>query len=181
MNATEINQLLNAARQGDAASEARLFTYLTERFRALTALRIWDPEEVGEVVQGAMLIICQEYKTLEISSSFAAWAYKVLENRIRTHTRSGRNYRSRVVNNDIAVEGAATVAEDLELRKRLTDCLRLICQANRQFARVLNLHGQGYATEEVCQRMQLLKNSYYTLLRRGRAMLAKCLETGSVK
>jgi RNA polymerase sigma factor (sigma-70 family) len=181
VKAADLNTLFEHARSGDSAAESELFSYLLERFRYLAALRIWDPMDVEEVVQGAMLIICREYKTLEITASFAAWAHKVLDNRIRTHVRSMRGHERRIDSNTEMVEACQATAEDLDLRRRLIDCLRMICRANRQFARVLNFHSQGYQTEEVCERLRLPKNSYYSLLRRGRMMLSKCLESGKVK
>jgi RNA polymerase sigma factor (sigma-70 family) len=181
VKASDLNTLFELARSGNSAAESELFSYLLERFRWLTALRIWDPMDVEEVIQGTMLIVCREYKTLEITSSFTAWVHKVLDNRIRTHVRSARSYQRRIDSNTDMVETSQATEEDLDLRRRLIECLRMICTANRQFARVLNFHSQGYQTEEVCERMQLLKNSYYSLLRRGRMMLSKCLESGKVK
>jgi RNA polymerase sigma factor (sigma-70 family) len=181
VKATDLNTLFEHARSGDSAAESVLFSYLLERFRYLAALRIWDPMEVEEVIQAAMLIICREYKTLEITSSFTAWVHKVLDNRIRTHVRSIRGRERRFESDTDMVEASQALTEDLDLRRRLIECLRMICTANRQFARVLNFHSQGYQAEEVCERMGLPKNSYYSLLRRGRMMLSKCLESGKVK
>jgi RNA polymerase sigma factor (sigma-70 family) len=181
VKASDLNTLFDRAKSGDSGAESELFSYLLERFRYLAALRIWDPMDVEEVIQGAMLIICREYKTLEVTSSFAAWVHKVLDNRIHTYTRSVRGYKRRIDSDTDVVEAAPATTEDLDLRRRLIDCLRTICTANRQFARVLNFHSQGYQTEEVCERMRLPKNSYYSLLRRGRMMLSKCLESGKVK
>ena len=181
MTANELNKLFELAQKGDLRAEALLFARLNERFRYIAAQRIWNRVEAEEVVQYAMLIIAREYKTLTVTASFAAWAYKVLDNRLHTYMRSYRTDQRRINPNPALLDAAESVSEDLDLRRRLSECLRMMCQTNRQYARVLNYFGQGYDATEICSRMHLKQNSFYSMLRRGRAMLLKCLETGRVK
>lgn len=178
MTASQLNELFDSAQKGDPLAQDQLFAHLTERFRYIATQRIWDPTEAEDVVQNAMLIICREYRTLTVTASFAAWAHKVLDNRILTHTRSARGEKRRIEHDPTVLETVSTVAEDLELRRRIIDCLRAIGRINRQYARVLNHQSQGYDSEEICTRMHLKRNSFYSLLRRGRGMLWNCLESG---
>jgi len=180
MKASRFNELFECAQKGDSIALDQLFAHLSERFRYVATQRIWDPIEAEEVVQSAMLIVCREYRTLTITASFAAWAHKVLDNQILTYMRAVRGDQRRLERDPTALETAEAAGDDQLLRRRIIDCLNIIGQVNRQYARVLNHHSQGYNAMEICDRMRLNRNSFYSLLRRGRAMLLKCLETGKV-
>jgi RNA polymerase sigma factor (sigma-70 family) len=177
----ELNELFENAQTGNIAAEKQLFLHLTERFRYLAALRIWDSMDGEEIVQSAMLIIFREYRTLAVTTSFAAWAQKVFENRLYTFQRSQRGSEKRLERNPLVYESAEARSEDFDLRIRLIECMKQICHINRPFARVLNWQSQGYEADEICQRMKLKKNTFYSLLRRSRAMLLKCIESGKVQ
>jgi RNA polymerase sigma factor (sigma-70 family) len=135
--------------------------------------------DADEVVQETIMTICREYRSLEISISISAWAYKVLDNRILTHMQTQQVRNRRTAADPAALDTIPAASPHLELRRRLIDCLRKICLTNRRYARVLNLHSQGYETEEICRRLDLKENTLYSLLRRSRMMLRRCLETGA--
>jgi RNA polymerase sigma factor (sigma-70 family) len=180
VTAKELNSLFAQARTGDSTAEKRLFEYLSERFRQFARHRIWDPMDADEVVQETIMTICREYRSLEITASISAWAYKVLDYRILTHVQAQQTKCRRTATDPLALETIPAVSPHLELRRRLIDCLRKICVTNRRYARVLNLHSQGYETPEICKRLELRENSMYSLLHRSRAMLRRCLETGAI-
>ncbi len=180
MTARELNDLFDVARSGDIEAEHRLFSYLGERFRRFARHRIANDLDADEVTQEAIMTICREYKSIEITVSISAWAYKVMDNRILTYLQGRRTMKQRVSHQPNALDYVPAVTVDVELRRRLLECLRKICAAHRRYARVLNLHSQGYETSHICDRLDLKENTLYSLLHRGRAMLRRCLETGEI-
>jgi RNA polymerase sigma factor (sigma-70 family) len=180
MKQTDINILFLEAQTGDKLSEHHLFSILRERFLYLTRLRVWDPVQAEEIVQGAMLIIAREYRELVITSSFVAWSHKVLDNKIKDYIRSYKRERRWTEPESPPVENIASSKENSELIFRLMDCLRKMSLRNRRYARIINLHNIGFDADEICERLKMNEGSMYTLLHRSRAMLKKCLNTGEI-
>jgi RNA polymerase sigma-70 factor, ECF subfamily len=181
MTAKSLNDLFESARNGDNLAEKQLFTVLSERFRYLVRQRIWNTPDAEEVVQSAMLIVCREYKSLLVTASFAAWAHKVLDNRMIDYMRSDRTMKQRVERMDQRIDTISAKEISSDLKLQLVDCMKKIFSFNQQYARVINFHYQGYSVEEICNKMTIKRNTLYSLLSRGRTMLRKCLGSGKVK
>ena len=153
----DINSLQVLARGGDKTAEDSLFCELSARFRLFVRQRIGDEQDAKEVVQNALLTIVQEYMGVEFQTSFAAWAYKVLDNRILAYYQTCKRQAARSqslsdAGGNLEMAGANPQPE---LRHRLLSCLDKIMRANRRYARILNLHYQGYKTDEICEMMEL--------------------------
>lgn len=177
-----INELHKEAAVGDKTAENRLFLHLSERFEQFARHRIWDAEDAKDVAQEALALIAREYKTIDFSTSFLAWAYKVLDNRILGYIKKKRQRGDRVVTvEDVRLVGDVSIEIDPDLQSRLLGCLKKIGGTNRRHARILGLHYQGYSTDEICARLQMTKNGVYITLSRARSMLEICLETGEVR
>ena len=56
------------------------------------------------------------------------------------------------------------------------DCLRWLGRTHARYARILNLHRQGFPTTEVCDLESLNREQYYVYLGRSRGMLKECLQ-----
>jgi RNA polymerase sigma factor (sigma-70 family) len=178
MSSAQINTLFDAAKSGCAQSEEQLFSLLLERFRLIAHHRLWDSTDAEEVTQEALFVIIREYRELTVTVSFAAWAQKVLDNRILARIAGNRTRETRRAR---ATDQSEPVFEsDLDLEVSLSECLAKIGRINRDYARVLNYHCQGFETDEICKRLKVKRNTLYSLLHRGRALLRRCLETGEV-
>jgi RNA polymerase sigma factor (sigma-70 family) len=179
----DINVLHEKARSGDVEDVNRLFGFLTVRFRYLATLRLGNEADAEEVAQEALMVISKEYKEVVIESSFAAWALKVLENRIlnflRSKTIRQRKLEQRVETGDIPDGHHSNPGPDL--KGRLLDCLRKLCEWNPRYARILNLHYQGFTTDEICDKMKITPGNFYVILSRARSQLQACLDDRSVK
>lgn len=177
----EINALYAAAMTGDKISEERLFQALSVRFRLFALQRIWEEEDCYDVVQNTMLVIAREYKTTKFTTSFSAWAYKVLDNRILAYfkSRKGRSAKTETLSENPPDRNL--VETDPTLEPRLLDCIKKVAGANRRYARILNLYYQGYSTREVCERLKIMPNHSYVTLSRARSMLELCLEKGVIE
>jgi len=172
-----INDLYQAAITGDKSAEKRLFALLDERFRRFVCHKVWDNESVEDIVQEALLAISRELGRIQIEKSFAAWAYKILNNRIVRHMRNVSRTRT-VSSEDIDQALPQPPVQDPMLKVRLKDCLQKLHVVNHRYARVLNLHHQGYRAEEIGEQMGLSRNAVYILLYRARAVLLNCMTGG---
>jgi len=178
----DINALHGLAAGGDEAAEKQLFVHLSARFSFFVRQKLGVMVEGDEIVQNALTTILEEYRTIEIEVSFAAWANKVLDNRVRAYLQEKTRRKVRA---DRVRDRSASAAADLsnpnpDLKLRLLSCLRKIGQANIRYARILNLHYQGFATEEICVKLGLTRGNCYSVLSRARSLLDVCLETGRI-
>lgn len=169
----DLNELQNAAKNGDRSAERKLFEYLSVRFHLIVYHRVWDEEAAKEVAQDALAVVAREYRGLEIHTSFAGWAHQVLEYRILAYIKSKGTQDQRMTGDS---EQVAADPPDPVFKLKLSHCLKTVGRANRRYARILNLHYHGYSTEEVCERMGISVTNCYVLLSRARLMLEKCLE-----
>jgi RNA polymerase sigma factor (sigma-70 family) len=167
---------------GDRLAEEELFVALSERFEQFAYHRIWDKEDAKDVVQDALSVIAKEYRSVDIEKSFAAWAHKVLDNRILAYIKANQKRRTRIAS---ALESPdqpdLSASFNPDLRIRLLDCLKKIGRVNRRHARIIDLHYHGFSTEEISGKLRLSRNGLYVLLHRARRMLERCLETGDVE
>ena len=177
-----INELHREAVRGDRTTENRLFQHLSERFEQFARHRIWDREDARDVAQEALASVAREYKSIEFETSFLAWAYKVLDNRILGYIKKKQQRGDRVVTvEDVRLIGDVPIDTNPELQSQLLDCLKKVGDTNQRHARILGLHHQGYNIDEICDRLKMTKNGFYIALSRARKMLEICLETGMIR
>lgn len=173
-----INDLYNRARGGDDRSKEELFQKLSDRFRYFLRHRINSGSDIEEIAQEAMLTISDKFSTLEIESSFAAWAYQVLEFKLARYYRDKKT-AARKFAYDGGMQNApepAAQAASPDLKRYLLECLKKVSATNRKFARILNLQYQGFGTSEICERMKVTTSNAYIILSRARRALKECLE-----
>lgn len=183
MNGNEIDNLYLLARDGDQKAEEQVFSRLSARFQLFIRRRISDAQDREEVVQDALMAVCKDYKNVTFRSSFAAWAYKVLENRLFYYyqTKKSRSARARKLAEMEQVSASSPEDEEIDLKQRLLNCLRGICKSNPRYARILNLHYLGYGSDEICERLSLTHSNYYSILSRARSLLEYCLGKGETE
>ena len=177
----DLNELYNSARSGQQSAEDDLFHNLSVRLRVIANHKIWDENDAEDVAQEALAYIAREYNKIEIRTSFAAWAAKVLDNRVLSYIKGKRAQKERVEALPDTDQHSAIPDCDAELKVALLDCLKKIARANPRYARIINLHYQGYTTGEVCSRLNMTPNNSYVALSRARSMLTTCLENGGVE
>lgn len=173
-----INDLYNNIGSGDETAEQILFNRLSARFRVFAQHKILDKQDAEEVVQEALLTIAEKYREIEFNTSFASWAYQVLENKILGFYRKkyGRDTKFKQWEKDKGQ--ARQIIPEPELKLQLLRCLKKIGRINQRHARILNLHYQGFAVEEICEKMKITKGNLYSILSRVRSLLQLCLEKG---
>ncbi len=177
----DINELYEMARNGDEVAERRLFHELAVRFRVITHHRVSDKDDCDDIVQSALMTISSEFKSIEIHASFAAWAYRVLQNRILSYAKKQRAKTRRERQSHEDPQGDAVLEPDPLLELRIIECMRKISRFNTRYARILNLHYQGYTFEEICTKLNISVNNAYVVLSRARSMLELCLQEGIIE
>lgn len=178
--ARNINELYHHAISGDNKSEVKLFASLTDRFRLFAHLRVWNPDDAGDLVQDALAVVAAEYRVVNIETSFAAWAHKVLENRLLGYIQKRGREKGRVAVGERDEYLTASRTPDLSLRMRLLDCLKKVGMANPRYARIINLHHLGYSRKEICGRLDMTLDQSYVVMSRARGMLRECLDKGDI-
>jgi len=176
----DTNSLYKSAIKGEKKAEEELFRRFTVSFRVIAQRKIWESADSEEVVQNALLTVAQKYKEAQIDRSISAWAYKVLDNKILDYIKSRAVRKGRVTGESTEYNQATTPQSDPVLKTRLLECLREIGRANPRFARIINLHYQGFTTEEICERLSVSRNNFYVILSRARSTLVDCLNRGEV-
>jgi RNA polymerase sigma-70 factor (ECF subfamily) len=178
LSALSINSLYGRAAEGDPAAEKELLEHLTVSFRLFAQHRIWDEHDAEEVVQDALVTITSKYRGIEFETSFSAWAYRVLNNKILDFVKKKQARRNLMDRLQDETGHDVTWQPDPELKARLIGCFRRLHEGNQRHARILNLHYQGYDTAEICRRLKITQNHLYVLLSRARAALEACLKRG---
>jgi RNA polymerase sigma factor (sigma-70 family) len=176
LNSNDLEQLCREAQQGTESSERLLFVRLTDSFRLFAQHRLRNRAEAEEVVQDALAVIAQKYKDTAFTSSFGGWAHNVLRNTIAGHIRHKAIRAKLQTQADTALADTVHRPVDDDFRRKVLGCLEQVARSNRRFARVLNLHYQGFSVPEICVRLDLKKGYLYVLLARARSMLEACLE-----
>ena len=178
----DLDSLQNKARQGDQKAVEELFEVLTSRFRLFVHHKIRNKTDAEEIVQEALTAIYAEYKEMTFTTSFSAWACKVLDNRILNYLRKkqheSRRIDPRIDQNSDSID--ISVAAHPDLKRKLRLCFEKICRRNLRYARILNFHYQGYKTSEICSRLDLKPETLYSALSKARSMLEDCLEKGDI-
>lgn len=172
----DINQMYMIALTGDRDDEEALFRVLSERLRLFVEQRVEDDVACEDVVQESLAAIAERYRSVELSSSFAAWVYGVLQKKLQRYYRDKRYHRDRF--EDSSTDRVSRT--DPALRAALVDCLRELCRHNEGQARTLNLVFQGYTISETCSMLGLTPNACYIQLSRARAHVKACLEKKKV-
>jgi RNA polymerase sigma-70 factor (ECF subfamily) len=176
-----LNSLYEKARADNKSAEDELFEHLLVSFRLFLQLRIMNRQDSEEIVQDALMTISSKYREIEFEKSFAAWAYRVLKNKLLDYYKAKRVHGSNQNHWSDPEDSRALPEPDPTLRLKLLSCLKKINRFNGNHARILNLHYQGYSTTEISGKLGFSVTNFYVALSRARLMLEKCLETGEIK
>ena len=179
----DINTLHSVACKGDKRAIDELFAVLTSRFRMFARHKIKNGQDAEEIVQEALVAISAEYNNITFTTSFNAWACKVLDNRMLDYFRKKKRENKRF--DKSAIPDSDSMATEMranpDLKRKLKECLHKICRKNIRYARILNLHFLGYKTDEICGNMDVKPATLYSALSKARSMLEICLEKGDIR
>lgn len=177
----DIDRQYVGAKNGDLKAEEQLFRLLTVRFRLFVQRKIWDQRDAEELAQDALMTVFNKYKKVEHIEDISAWAHKILSYTILNYFKTKALHEGKLGELKQKSAEDETIDSDSDLELQLLDCLRKIGAINNRYARILNLHHQGFSVSEICKKLDLNRNNLYTILSRARSMLEFCLEKGDVK
>ncbi len=177
----DLNELQKNACCGDAEAEKQLFQHLTSRFRLFAKRSIWNEEDCEEIVQETLMTISIKYKEIDFTTSFIGWAHQVLQNKILNFDSKTRRQANLLRDSVSAKDSMQTVAKDHEFEQSLINCMKKINKKNNRYARAINLSYQGFAVEEICEKLGLSKSNFYSILSRARSLLLLCLKKGELE
>ena len=176
-----LDQLYVQSTAGDSAAREELFQSLSGRFLTIAQRKIGNREDAEEVAQKALMTVAEKHRQVTIESSFAAWALKVLNNKIGDYYRATGRERERHGTVPDIERHPTNWTPNPRLEGKLLMCLRKISRVHIRMGRILNLFYQGYNTNEVCGKLDCTPNNSYKLLSKARALLKHCLEKGDIK
>lgn len=97
---------------------------------------------MDEVVQEALKTIFEKYGVTIFTTSFSAWAYKVLVNKLQTHAATEGRRARKMADIDAAAGLTSFERPDCDLEQRLLHCLeqvnRVHLNNNRQPASLID-------------------------------------------
>ena len=175
-----INTLFKLALKGCKVSEKKLFQKLIVRFRVIARLKISNSDDVEDVIQDVLAVVSQKYRGLTDDVNFIAWAHQVLKFQILKYYKKSGNISRKNQNLEEEMISAPEWEPDPLLRDSMLKCLRKVNRKNNLYARILNLHFQGFTTREICAKLKIKANYCYVILLRARSMIEHCLERGDV-
>lgn len=172
--ADNMKNLYEKALKGDEQAEKELFQSLFVRFRLFAEQKV-DEEIASEIAQQACVTVLEKYRTETFKIGFQAWAYGILKMTLLSYHRdkSREKERQQPFCDDFKLPQSKTPHP--MLRHHLMDCIGQLVKSYSKYARILNLHYQGYSTDEICQRLKLKPEQYYVYVTRGRSLLRDCL------
>jgi len=176
----DLDKQFTLARSGDHAAKEVLFSHLLVSFRSFIRLKCDNYDDAEEVVQSALSTIVERFATVAIHSSFAAWAQTVIKNEWITFYRKRSLIRRKLADESERRKSIIDRAPKRELKRGLKECLVELHRENLTFARVLNLHYQGYTTGEICEKLEISTTNFYVILSRARTKLSDCLKKKGV-
>jgi len=175
-----INDLHKTTLNGDLSAEKELFQLLAVRFRLFVHQRIRNEQDCEDIVQETLMAISREYRNIKFETSFSAWSYNVLKNRLLAYLKKSKAETRRMFEYNEQGESYGQESADPLMVAQIVDCLNKVGGINRRYAAMLDLHYQGYSVEEVCDRLKINRNHAYVILSRARSMLKLCLEKGEL-
>ncbi|UCC44668.1 MAG: sigma-70 family RNA polymerase sigma factor [Candidatus Zixiibacteriota bacterium] len=177
---SRINDLYEEALRGNKPAKEELFEFLYASFRVFVRQKIVDADDREDVVQAAMAKIAAKIGSVQIAVSFAAWAHSVLKGEALEHYRRKSLTQRKLEEVSSEQDALSWPEEDSTLIGRIKDCLAKMNKVNRRYARILNLHYQGYTTQEVCRKLGVTRDNLYVVLSRARSMLRSCMDEGDI-
>lgn len=170
-----MEQLIEQAKNGDKLAEQEIFSKLLVRFRYF-AKRIIGERDCDDLAQEACMTILKKYKVESYSVSFTAWAFGVLKMKIGNYLQTARRRADREIELDNNVGSGLSESVNPDLKRHLVECLAELARSFPRYARIVNLCYHGFATREVCEKLEINPNHFYVSLNRGRSLLKGCLD-----
>ncbi|MBL7188915.1 MAG: sigma-70 family RNA polymerase sigma factor [Phycisphaerae bacterium] len=168
----------------------RLVNQHTEALYSYALMRVGKPDVAEDMVQDALLAALQSWQSFAGDSSERTWLIGILSHKIldffRRNSRredvddetwrteyfnKSRHWKDRMLSWKADPE---TLAEDVDFRRVLQDCLRELSRVMAQAFVMREI--EGCSSEEVCKHLEISQTNLWVRLHRARLQLRRCLE-----
>ena len=160
--------LLEAARQGDAASLESLLILCRPNLRRYAALTCLTASDAEDAVQEALLIVYRKVATLRSLATFAQWGFQIVRREcLRIMQPAHANLAA------IEEEKYLATHSDLDLRHDLTCAIHSLPDIYREVIILRDL--EELTIREIAARLELVPETVKTRLYRGRQLVREHL------
>lgn len=186
-----VTMVQKAKYDGDARENIdRLVDQHTEALYSYALMRVGKPDVAEDMVQDTLLAALQSWQSFAGDSSERTWLIGILRHKILDFFR--RNSRREDVDDETWrteyfnksrhwkdkmrswKADPEMLAEDVEFRQVLQDCLR---ELSRVMARAFVMREiEGFSSEEICKHLEITETNLWVRLHRARLQLRRCLE-----
>lgn len=137
-----------------------------------------------DLVQEAIKIIYEKYKTVEFVKGILPWAYTVLDNLVKCQNQT-QNRRQKILaeQNEVLVEiygnreEVHSITEQNELASEINRALGKLSEIEK---RIFQLKLSGYSGEEIRQKLAMKRSTFDVTVWRASKKIRHCLEKKGV-
>ena len=161
-------RLLEAARQGDAASLESLLILCRPNLRRYAALTCLTASDAEDAVQESLIIVYRQVATLRSAATFAQWVFQIVRRECLR--------RMQPAHADLAAikeEKYLATHSDLDLRHDLTRAIQSLPTIYRDVIILRDL--EELTIREIAARLGLVPQTVKTRLYRGRQLVREHL------
>ena len=133
-----------------------------------------------DLVQQALLIICQKYKTAKLRKGILPWAYRIMKYVMWNECRKNKRQQNILTENR---EDIARIEEQIEnlddqIHKRLLvdEVKKAIRHLNNKEKRIIKLKLEGYSGNEILEMMNIKRTTLDVTVYRAIKKLSQILE-----
>lgn len=151
-NETEFKNLINKAQSGDRIAYAEFLQGLNSFLKNYLRKRIFDQNEVDEVVQEILVAVHKSLHTYDAEKSFMGWFLAIAEYKIIDYIRSLKKQSNSVDLNSIA-HFIAVSSSDSDLKIDIERAINSLSPRERNVLTLIKVDGQSI--HEVAKQLNL--------------------------
>ena len=173
MNATSIEQLVEAARCGDAVAINALLLHYQPDLARFARTVCATPEDAEDAVQQALWIASQKIGTLRLAAAFTSWLFRVIKNECYRLLRRGKREAPL-----LAAGAAQYVEEQANLQATLAgDLVKAIASLEPIYRQVVIMRDmQEMTAPQVAATLGITVDAVKSRLHRARTQLRVMLK-----
>lgn len=163
-NETKFKQLINKAQDGDKASYTELLQGLNSFLRSYIRKRIFDQNEIDEVVQEILVAVHKSLHTYDAEKSFMGWFLAIAEYKIVDYIRSLKKRSGSVDLNSIS-NFLALSNSDSDLKIDIEKAINSLSSREKNVLTLIKVDGQSI--NEVAKQLNLTEANVKVIAHRA--------------
>lgn len=163
-NETVFKQLMNKAQSGDRVSYAELLQGLNSFLKNYLRKRIFEQNEVDEVVQEILMAVHKSLHTYDIEKSFMGWFLAIAEYKIVDYIRSLKK-RSNFVDLNTIAHFIAVSNSDSDMKIDIERAINKLSAREKNVLTLIKVDGQSI--NEVAKQLNLTEANVKVIAHRA--------------